>query len=73
MSAEMVREIAKLRLSEAEAFFSIVVHVDARGVVTPTITVMAPNLSRQHQDAMQTHLQGMAETLRAGYAPRTTG
>lgn len=72
MSAEMVRELATLRVAEAEAFFCICVHRDARGYAIPTITAITPGLADVHAKAMQERLQGIADVLRAAYAPKAS-
>lgn len=69
MSAEMVRELATLHISAAEAFAAIVVHASAVGPVAK-FTVIAPGLSAGQRDVVNQHLAQIAGVLRAGMAPR---
>lgn len=69
MSAEMVREIATLGLSSAEAFFAVTVHREAAtGRILTQVTNMAPDLTAEEKQAVQVHLAGLAATLRAAYS-----
>lgn len=66
----MVREVATMRLADAEAFFAVTVHRDHRGHAIPTVTLIAPGLEREHNEAIGVHVRAVAETLREAYAPK---
>jgi hypothetical protein len=67
-STKIEREVERLRLSEAVAYFSVVVHMDHAGRPVPTVTIMADGKTEQRAGEFQHHLSAIANLLRESYA-----